>query len=396
MLTRKNRKRIGTVLQNSLHSLLQPLLNFGIAFIVIRTADETLWGAFVQVLIVVQLGLQVAAWGNKEYLIRAFSRTPAQITLLWQTNGTSRLVFLLVFIGIISVFDFPILPVFIWIIAGYITSSFDPLFIYQRKFLLAFAIEAAATTFIIGGLLFADNLDVATIIWCFALGTGFKAVCWMLIFHKMLTGLQLRFDYRQLRQASAFFLLGFSGLLASRIDLYTVSALLTEQDTGRYQIFINLMLYLQALAQFIMLPFLKSLYRLDDQAIGKIVFQLFIFGGLMLPFALTGAYVLFVSLYGIRFSVGFMILGGLFVWPVYAFLPLIHRLYKRDEQAIVLKSNIFGAGTNLLMNLILLPVIGLYGALLSSAIIQWGMLIYYAWHARKSDALPLRGMRTTH
>jgi hypothetical protein len=86
-------RRISTVLQNSLHTLLQPVLNFTVSFIVVRRADEALWSAFVAVLIIVQLILQLAAWGNKEYLLRAYSRTPVQIRTLWQTNITTRAVF---------------------------------------------------------------------------------------------------------------------------------------------------------------------------------------------------------------------------------------------------------------------------------------------------------------
>ena len=310
---RKTRRRIGTVLLNSLNSLLQPVLNIAVSFIVVRRADEALWGAFVAVLIVVQLLLHVIAWGNKEYLLRAFSRTPAKIRTLWQTNITTR----------------------------------------------------------------------ATL----------KAMLWLLIFRDMLKGLRPRFEARYFGHAAAFFLLGFSGMLNSRIDLYTVSALLNEQATGRYQIFINLMLYLQAMAQFIMLPFAKSVYRLDDVTIRYMMMRLFRVGIIIVPFALVAAHILLLWVYGIQYDLMFMLLGGLFVLPIYAYLPLIHRLYKRNEQGAVLKKNIVSAGGNLGLNLLLLPVWGIHGALFSSALMQWTSLIYYLWRLRRSDASRLPALQ---
>jgi O-antigen/teichoic acid export membrane protein len=127
----------------------------------------------------------------------------------------------------------------------YVAQWFDVVVIYHRRFLTAFLVEALSTGFIIIDLLTADSLTVSYILWAFTLGALLKAVLWLLIFRDMLNELRPRFELRYFRHAVAFFLLGFSGMLSSRIDLYAVSVLLDEQATGRYQIFINLMLYLQ-------------------------------------------------------------------------------------------------------------------------------------------------------
>lgn len=391
---RKTRRRIGTVLLNSLNSLLQPVLNIAVSFIVVRRADEALWGAFVAVLIVVQLLLHVIAWGNKEYLLRAFSRTPAKIRTLWQTNITTRATFLLLSLPLLVLFfDQPAGALLLWVAAAFIAYSFDVVVIYHRRFLTAFFVETLSTGFVVVALLTADALTVPYILWAFALGATLKAMLWLLIFRDMLKGLRPRFEARYFGHAAAFFLLGFSGMLNSRIDLYTVSALLNEQATGRYQIFINLMLYLQAMAQFIMLPFAKSVYRLDDVTIRYMMMRLFRVGIIIVPFALVAAHILLLWVYGIQYDLMFMLLGGLFVLPIYAYLPLIHRLYKRNEQGAVLKKNIVSAGGNLGLNLLLLPVWGIHGALFSSALMQWTSLIYYLWRLRRSDASRLPALQ---
>jgi O-antigen/teichoic acid export membrane protein len=391
---RKTRRRIGTILLNSLNSLLQPVLNIAISFIVVRRADEALWGAFVAVLIVVQLLLHVIAWGNKEYLLRAFSRTPAKIRRLWQTNITTRAVALLFTLPLLVLFfDQPAGALLLWMVAAFVAYSFDVVVVYQRRFLTAFFVEALSTGFVVVALVTADTLTVPYILWAFALGATLKAALWLLIFRDMLKGLRPRFEARYFGHAATFFLLGFGGMLNSRVDLSTVSALLDEQATGRYQIFINFMLYLQAVAQFIMLPFAKSVYRLDDDTIRYMMMRLFSVGVIIVPLALVVAHMLFIWIYGIHYDLMFMLMGGLFVLPIYAYLPLIHRLYKRNEQGAVLRKNLISAGANLGLNLLLLPVWGIHGALFSSALMQWTTLIYYLWRLRRSDASRLPALQ---
>lgn len=105
-------------------------------------------------------------------------------------------------------------------------------------------------------------------------------------------------------------------MLASRIDLYAVNYALTEKDVAQYQVFINLMLYLQAMSAFIVMPFLKNLYRMGDATFRKLSFRLFMLGiALVIP-ALVVVHRLLILLYDIHFSPGFIVLGGLFVIPV--------------------------------------------------------------------------------
>jgi hypothetical protein len=87
----KLRKRVLIVAANSANSLLVPLLSPLFSFLVIRLASVSLWGDFVKVLVVAQLAAHVAGWGNKDYLLRQFSRSPAQIAAAWQTNLFTRL-----------------------------------------------------------------------------------------------------------------------------------------------------------------------------------------------------------------------------------------------------------------------------------------------------------------
>jgi O-antigen/teichoic acid export membrane protein len=376
---RKLLRRAWIVAQNSLNSLLQPLLNIAISLLVVRIASDALWGGFVAVLIGVQIGGQVAAWGSREYLLRAFSRQPDQIRTVWQDALSARLPLLaLVSVGWLIAYPAHIIPVLLWGIAAFWWMSFDAVMIYRRWFLFALGVEIISTCLIVSGIVF-SGVTVNSLIWLFAIGQSVKAIIYSWRFRDVLKGWEWHTDRTFLRQAWPFFLLGFSGMLGSRIDLYAVSWLRGDVETGQYQVFMNLMLYLQALAQFILLPYLKSVYRLEDSSIYKLARRLFIFGTLILPPVLIGADLLFKQLYDIQYTTEFIILGGLFVLPLYGYLPLIHRLYKRDEQIRVLWANVISAAGNFTLNLILLPRMGITGALLASAVMQWFLLAYYLW-----------------
>jgi len=85
------RRRASPVILNAANSLLIPLLSPIVSLAVVRLAGAGLWGDLVGVLIVVQLVAHVVAWGNKEYLLRQFSFSPAHAAHAWQSSLATRL-----------------------------------------------------------------------------------------------------------------------------------------------------------------------------------------------------------------------------------------------------------------------------------------------------------------
>jgi O-antigen/teichoic acid export membrane protein len=386
-MSRKTLRRAGLIVQNSLQSLLQPVFNVAISALVVRLAAPELWGAFVAVLVFVQLGIFFAGWGNQDYLLRAFSRQPNAIPSLWQTSLTSRLPLLIIVCLLLMIFTHPL--IIVWAGAAFLAQSYAVMITYRRHFVFALVVEIVWAGIIVGGVISAgSDLTLTHLFGLFTGATALKAIGVTWHFRDLWRGIQFRFDRNFYRDAWPFFLLGLSGILASRIDLYTVSLTQPDDDIGRYQVFMNLMLYLQATAQFILLPFLKGVYRLNETSILRIGRRLFTLGLALVPVALLAAYGLFILVYDIRYAPEFMILGGLFVLPLYGYLPLIHRLYKRDEQNVVLWVNLAGAGGNFALNLLLIPPLGISGALLASAVMQWGMFAYYRWEVQNDHPMP--------
>jgi O-antigen/teichoic acid export membrane protein len=397
---RKLVRRLATVAGSSANNLLLPVFNVAISALVIRLASPELWGAFVSVLIVAQLGAHIAAWGNREYLLREFSRRPSAIAEAWQTSLTTRAGLFGLLCLVLIFFDYSAqraLLVMLWGAALTLAQSFDVLVIYRRAFLYALLVEAVTALVIVAAVIgIGSAITVDRLILLFAAAQVVKFAALFIRFRDVLRGFHPRFDPRFIILAAPFFLLGLSGLLASRIDLYAVSYFLPERSVAEYQVFINLMLYPQAAANFIVLPYVRGIYRLDDGAIGKIIRRLFLLGLLLLIPALPGAYWLLSGLYGIHYPALFMLLGGAFVLPVYGYVLLVYRLHKHNRQTVVLKVSLFGAGANLILNIILLPQIGAIGAILASAVIQWGILAFYLVEYRTSQIQTKRAAQPLH
>ena len=384
----KYRRRLLLVITNSFNSLLLPLFNVLISLWVVRVASVDLWGDFVALLVVAQLGAHVLAWGNKEYLLRAFSLDPARVAESWQSNLLTRLALFPLF-ALIALLGWSPAQGFLlalWTLGLVICQSFEALVIYRRAFTAAIGIELGGIGVLLASITaLGAGLTVDALLLLFAAVTLGKAAALALAFRgerlsvHATASRRARFAPAYFGLALPFFLLGFSGMLQSRIDLYSVSIFLPEREVGQYQVFINLMLYLQAMANFVLTPFVKGLYRLDADAIRRVSIRLLGLGLLLTPPALFAVDWMLSRVYAIELSPLYLALGGLYVLPVYYYLPTIYALYKENRQNRVLWINLSGAALNLLLNLFLVPRRGALGALLATTLVQWFVLACYLY-----------------
>lgn len=399
----KWRKRAVSIMLNSIQNLLTPALNITISALVIRVASRDLWGEFVSWLITAQLVAHILAWGNKEYLLRQFSQHPNQIIGAWWSAFVPRLLLLVLICPILIFLDGGWLLI-LWIAPLFIAQSLDVMVIFRKHFAFAVMTETALTIGMLLALLLADSITQSRLFAVFIIGAWCKALVYGWRYQQILNltpksplqsgeGTLIHNDNKKIpplhamgrglgggvyfRLALPFFLLGLSGMLASRIDLYTLSAIAPKSDVASYQVVINILLYVQASANFILIPFVKTLYRLDKPTIQKIAMRLFVVGCLIMPIAIIGINLLVGWVYELSYPPMFWWMAGLFALPIFGYLPVIHRLYGQNAQVYVLWVNIIGAVCNGVLNLMLIPILGITGALTASAICQWGMLVAY-------------------
>ncbi|RMI15425.1 MAG: hypothetical protein D6681_04185 [Calditrichaeota bacterium] len=370
------------ILANSAHSLLLPVFHLGISFTVIRRASPELWGAFVPVLIVMNLAAHLMAWGNKEYLLRAFSRQPHRIAQHWQTHLKTRLLLLLIFSPGVFIWSgtlFSGLWLMLWAVAALMYQSCEVLTLYYRKFLPALRWEAAALGILIGGLvILPEGLTLSHLIAAFALFMALKAGGMLMLFRReVLRPAGASPDLQIFSRGFPFFILGFTGLLQSRTDLYCAAYFLPPEELARYQVLTNLLLYIQGGANLILLPFVKNIYRLGENPRRKLRRSLALTG---MALGLPGVGMLYLVLsrgYQFHFPPVIYGLSYLFVVPIFLYILDIYELFGADRQGAVVKVALLATLINLGGSLWLIPRLGLLGALLSATAVQWVVLLIY-------------------
>jgi O-antigen/teichoic acid export membrane protein len=384
----KQSRRLKIVATHSLNGLLLPIFNVLVSLLVIRLASVAVWGAFVQVLLVVQLGTHIVYWGNKEYLLRAFSRRPGELAALWQTAVFTRWPLYLLFMAVMALWGWPLswlLLIWVWGAGLVVAQSVEVLVLYRRAFLFALAVELGTVILLLAGVLLRGQaLSVTGLLLLFTLTQVGKAAVFFLYFRAdVLRSLRGRHDPAYLTLAFPFLLLGLSGLLQSRIDLYSVSYFMNATEVGQYQVLTGFLLYIQALANFILLPFVKTVYRLETAVIHKISWRLFGLGLILVPPAIVLIGWLLRHLYQFDLSPLLLIVGGLYALPIFFTLPIIYALYKADRQRQVLYVNLVNTGLNLGLNILWIPRWGLLGALLATTLTSWLTLLFYWYRGRQ-------------
>ena len=386
------RKRALIVAANSANSLLVPLLSPLFSFLVIRLASVSLWGDFVKVLVVAQLAAHVAGWGNRDYLLREFSRSPAQVAAAWQSSLFTRLGLFTLAALALAAFGYSPLR---WSLMAALTlclvldQSYDVLVLYRRDFLFAFGVELIGIALLAAPVLWLrGRLTVDTLIALFAVSNLLKPILFALRYRgQTLTRLAGRFNPALLRLSLAFFLLGLAGLLQSRADLYVVSYFLPARDVGQYQVYSNLVLYVQSAAGLVVAPFVKGLYRLSNGVILRLSAKLFALGLLVVAVALPVVGIVLRQLYHLDFPPIYLLVGALLALPVYFYVPVVYALFKANRQLVVVGITIFGIVVSLLFNLWWLPGLGMLGAALAAAVSQWAMGVIYlvlGWSLREN------------
>ncbi len=383
----KIQKRALAVVTHAANTFLAPLFSPVLSLLVVRLASAEVWGEFVTFLIVVQFGAHIVGWGNQEYLLREFSRAPARLSALWQTSLWTRALLLAMFWVALAAWFGPgrLFWLWVWSAALGLAQSHKVLVNYDRAFGFALLVDVSGVALTVAAVFVRRAPPTADfLIALFAMVTWLQGLALLWRFRgQTLSRPGGGFDPRYFRLAFPFFLLGFSGLLQSRADLYVVNYFLPRAEVAQYQVFVNFVLYLQALANVVLLPFVRSLYRLGTSAIPKVSVRLTLLGLALLPPSLLTIYYLLAMLYGFHFPLAMWISGGLLVLPVYAYLPVVYALYKANRAMTVLWINLGGSAISLLAGAGLLPLLGMTGAAMAAALAQWAMLALYLWLARR-------------
>jgi len=366
------------IILNIARSISVSAFNFLIAIIGIKYLGKNNWGAFVQVLLWVYFVAFIANFGNKDFLLREFSKYPSKIHAYFVTSFISRAIFLLLSFLLIAFFPIKIaLLGMLLSILIYTYQSLESLIIYNQKFLTQLIAEVFGFALICSFIFYVKQLTTQNLILAYCIAFLLKIS--IILFSITIDFKQTKFTFslKQIQLLIPFFLIGFSGWLSSKIDLYVVNFQLTKAQLAEYQLLITAFLMLQGFSAMIIYPFSKHLFRLKHQTIGKIKRILII---VCFPIIIVSTFLIwfiFEKVIHLNLATNLYIIGAISALPIYFFIVDIFMLYKEKRETKVMYINFVAAFLNLIMTLLLIPIYGIKGAILSVLITQYALLFLY-------------------
>ena len=191
-----------------------------------------------------------------------------------------------------------------------------------------------------------------------------------------------KISIQEFKAGLPFFILGLSGWLVSKVDIYAVDFYLEKSQLAEYQLLITAFLMLQALAAYITIPFTKHVYRVSSKVVQKIKYKLY---AVSLPLTILGGFAIwFIMEYFVElgFSYEYYLIGGLIALPCYFYTLNIMELIKNHKERTIIYISFLGFFVNTCLIFFLIETYGIFGVLLSVCITQWVVLLAYKVHRR--------------
>lgn len=386
--TAKWKDRGAQIVLNAARHLILPVANMLVAWLVMHYNGAEQWGAFVPDLILINLSVHILAWGNKEYLLRAFSERPAEAASKWASILMTRSLFLVVPIVLIFIFyanTAMSIWAIIWLFTAFLYNALDVVVLHTRGFRRAFIAELAALAAMLAILLWnGTSITELDLLKAFAIAAAIRAILTL----SLVAGLgerndPIQLDFSFFTAALPFFLIGFSGLLHSKTDLYLVNIFLPKEEIAVYQVLLSMLIYIQSIGAFLLMPFVRNLYRMGAENIKKISNRMMIVGLAVAILAVPALNFVMSVFYNTELPITVYLLAGLYILPIFVYMPYNYLLYKFGKERKVLIMNFLAAGVNAVLTLALLPLYGIAGALFGSMISQFFLLIWFEIERRK-------------
>ncbi|MGB0403675.1 MAG: hypothetical protein ACPGEG_06210 [Salibacteraceae bacterium] len=327
----KNKKRLGFITLETINHFSKAAFTSLISLVVIRNTGEEVWGSFVPFLIGVELALTLLNWGQKPYLLRSFSLESFSISKSWSISFWSRLILflpILVLLGFMPYSAEIIGYCLAWTGMRFFTHSLEPVVQYSRTYLTSIVSEVLALIVAVGILLLSEEITLTVLFNAMVFSSLSKAVVLFIILPRGQLNMPKWFEIKSfLFSAFPFFLLGFVGLLQSKVDLYLVSWLMPKVQIAFYQVLIGFLIILQTSAFVIIGPFQKNIYRMSSESLRQVKQQFLWLGIIIVTFGSVISVILLKWLY--LFDVDF------FIAPLIVFYVLPSFWYMLESQVLI-------------------------------------------------------------
>lgn len=385
---KKNAIRFLPVLLNGLRSILSPVFGILFSYTIVTFFSKELWGDFVNYLLFFLIVSLISNWGNKTFLMRAFSQNPKNIVTDWQALFIARLpICMLCVISVFFFFEFYLaLFMIIWVVSAFVYHSFFSIIFYNREYEKMIAIEILS--FLV--LLFLvylqrENLSSFVLVQSYAIHVFVKALLAIIFYPLFFNFKSFQFNSKLLWISFPFFLLGISGFLQSKIDIYAYSFYYDGIPLGEYQIISGFFIFSQSMVMLLIFPYVKNIYRMSTKSIDLIRKNSAIYGFILNSIVLVSIYFALL-LFDIKLSTIQVILGFMIGYPCYIYTLDILLLFKTHKEYFVIKTSIICLSINFLMSVLLLHLdYNITGTLAGNAAAQIVALYCYLILRKKRE-----------
>jgi len=377
----------------SLYGLSQSITPLGhllISYFIIKYKSIAFWGSYVEVLIWVNLILLLLSFGNKAFLLKEFSKTPAKLYQLWFSNFLNRSILLIpsfLIIVFTPFFEDKILLTCLWLLLLFISQSYQVLILYLKDFKYSLLVEIIFNCLI---LLFVflkiETLDLLEFLTIVVFSNLAKALLFLFYYLKKMKGLSFSFSFSELKRNIPYFIPLTLGTVRVKIDTYFANTFFSVSDLGKYQILISFISIGHITTTYFVNPYLKVFFRVSDSIIKRIKRQFFVFGIFYGLAFVIATYFIISKVYLIQFTIDNYITVFAFFIPLLFQMILVNQIYKYDQQNLVSYVALFVIFLQLIIGYFLIQEQGIQGALLLKAASQWLItLLLWFWFRKVKD-----------
>jgi O-antigen/teichoic acid export membrane protein len=370
--------RLVTIVINTVRGFSNPLFNFLIVIFGVRIFGKTDWASLINIMLWIFFISFVLGWGNRDFLLRKYSQEPGKMYSAFFSNLISRS--LLLPISLILFLFYPIQIAFwaiLLVVLIFCYSSLSTLVVYHQKFRAQLTAEIIGFVIIIGNIFYLETFELETFLTIYTLAITVKLCVLSLQLKFWKEPFTAKISIQEFKNGFQFFVLGFSGWIFSKIDIYVVDFYMEKSQLAEYQLLITAFLMLQALAAYITIPFTKHVYRVTSKVLKKMKYKLYLAA---LPLTLFGGFAIwFIMEYFVElgFSYEYYMVGCLIALPCYFYTINIMELMKNHKERIIIYISLIGLLVNITLIYFLIETHEIFGVLLSVCITQWVVLIIY-------------------
>lgn len=376
----KTVQRFLPILTNGTRSIISPLISIAFSFIVVRFFSKQLWGEFVEYVLFFLIANLICEWGNKGYLLRIFSKSPKDIVYNWQNFFLARIpICLLVGMSLFFFFPWTLAPYLVlWLIGSFVYNSIVTVIFYNRDYLTSIGIETIAFLAVIIQLyIYKDSSSLILLIRSYSIGILIKTLLSIIYSPALFQFKSFKFRFLILKTGLPFFILGITGFLHSKVDVYVYSFFYSGEPLGEYQIISGFFFFATSLITLLLYPYIRNFYRLKSTSILKVKKLMIRYGIFINLIVVSFIYIALNYGFQITLSPIQIIIGYFISFPPYVYVAHIYYLFKEKKENTVVKISLYSFLLNFIVSLLMLYLdYNITGVLLANALAQLFCMIY--------------------